>query len=82
MLATHERVRTESDTTVLVWHKSDGHCDGQCDFHPIACSDTDGIVLPGPTQDVPLNLDKPGESWCPDCLALIRADHAVEGRER
>lgn len=73
MLATPERMRTEGGATVLVWHKSVGRCDGQCDFHPIACSDTEGIVAPGPKQDVPLRLDKPGERWCPDCLAVIRA---------
>jgi len=73
MLATSERVRdTDGRTEVLVWHKSVGRCDGQCDFHPIACSQDEGIMLPGPKQDVPLSLDKPGESWCPDCLALPR----------
>ncbi|MCX5598475.1 hypothetical protein AB0I27_22410 [Streptomyces sp. NPDC050597] len=75
MLATQERVRIDSDTAVLVWHKAVGRCDGECDFHPIACSDTEGIVAPGPKQDVPLRLDKPGERWCPDCLAIIRKHH-------
>ncbi|MCI3279194.1 hypothetical protein [Streptomyces cylindrosporus] len=73
MLATSERVRAaDGRTDVLVWHKSAGRCDGQCDFHPIACSDTEGIVMPGPKQDVPISLDKPGERWCSDCLALPR----------
>ena len=78
MLATQERVRTEGGRTVLVWHKAVGRCNGQCDWHPIACSDTEGIVAPGPKQDVPLRLDKPGESWCPDCLTIIRAGCATE----
>lgn len=73
MLATSERVRdTDGQGDVLIWHKAVGRCDGQCDFHPIACSDTEGIVLPGPKQDVPLSLDKPGERWCTNCLALPR----------
>lgn len=71
MLATSERVREDDGRTeVLVWHKAVGRCDGQCDFHPIACSSTEGIVMPGPKQDVPLSLNEAGQRWCPDCLAL------------
>ncbi|MGW5123285.1 hypothetical protein ACWEQ7_04320 [Streptomyces sp. NPDC004069] len=69
MRATAERVRGTDGQTETVWHKARGRCDGQCDFHAIACSDTEGIVLPGPNRDMPLNLDVPGERWCPDCLA-------------
>ncbi len=79
MLATQERVRAGDGTTTLVWHKAVGSCNGACDFHPIACSDTDGIVVPGPKKDVPLSLDKPGERWCTACLSLIRA--ARSGKE-
>lgn len=72
MLATQERVRLDDGQTVIVWHRSPGRCDGECDFHAIACSDDEGITLPGPKRDVPMRLDKPGERWCPDCLAIIR----------
>ncbi len=76
MLAVSERVKgygREPDT--IVWHRSKaGHrCTGACDFHPIACSDDEGIVLPGPKQDVPLTLDRPGERWCTDCLTVAKA---------
>lgn len=69
MLATRERV-TEGRDEALVWHKPVGRAVEE--FQPIACSDMDGIVFPAPRQDVPLGLDKPGERWCPDCLAIIR----------
>ncbi|WP_432180909.1 hypothetical protein [Streptomyces sp. NBC_00063] len=68
MLATRGRV-AEGRSETLVWHKPVG--DTVNEFQAIACSDTDGIVLPAPKQDVPLDLDKPGERWCPECLALI-----------
>lgn len=67
MLATRERV-TEGRTEVLVWHKPVGRVVEE--FQPIACSVEEGIVFPAPKQDVPLSLDKPGERWCVDCLAL------------
>ena len=70
MLATRERV-TDGRAETTVWHKAVAPCDGQCDFHQVACSPTDGIAMPGPQQDVPLDLDEPGERWCLDCLALI-----------
>lgn len=74
MLATSERVRgAAGQADTIVWHKAVGRCTGDCDFHPIACSDTEGITLPGPKQDIPLSLDKPGERWCPNCLALVRS---------
>ncbi|WP_328336695.1 hypothetical protein [Streptomyces violaceus] len=71
MLATQERVRTEDGITVLVWHKpaQPEQCNGECDFHPISCSNTEGITAPGPLRDVPLDLKEPGERWCTDCLA-------------
>jgi hypothetical protein len=74
MLATPERVRGDGQAPdQIVWHKPVGRCNGECDFHAIACSDTEGIVFPAPKQEVPLRLDKPGERWCPDCLAIIRS---------
>ncbi|WP_405506358.1 hypothetical protein OG323_06120 [Streptomyces cyaneofuscatus] len=81
MLAVSERVpgygRTSDQT---IWHKpAAGHrCTGECDFHPIACSEEEGIVAPGPKQDVPIRLEKENERWCPDCLALHRQQPATQ----
>lgn len=71
MLATQERVRLDGGQTIIVWHKSADpeQCNGECDWHPIACSETDGITAPGPLKDVPLDLDEPGERWCTDRTA-------------
>jgi hypothetical protein len=72
MLATPERVRDEGlRTEALVWHKPTGPVVE--DFQAIACSVEEGIVLPWARKDVPLKLDEPGERWCADCLAVIRA---------
>lgn len=71
MLATPERVRGDGGRTeVLVWHKPVGRVVEE--FQPIACSSTEGIVMPWPKQEVPLCLDKAGERWCAGCLAAIR----------
>lgn len=71
MLATPERVQGDTVwTESVVWHKPVGRTVEE--FQPIACSDTEVIVFPPPKQDVPLSLDKPGERWCPDCLAIVR----------
>ncbi|MEU5043134.1 hypothetical protein [Streptomyces griseorubiginosus] len=76
MLAISERVQGDTVwTESLVWHKPVGRAVEE--FQPIACSDTEGIVLPGGKREVPLRLDKPGERWCPNCLAAIRADRAT-----
>ncbi|NUP20785.1 MAG: hypothetical protein HOZ81_32860 [Streptomyces sp.] len=72
MLATQERVRLDGGQVAIVWHRSPGRCNGECDFHPIACSADEGIIAPGPKQDVPIRLEVPGERWCSDCLAIIR----------
>ncbi|WP_030570252.1 hypothetical protein [Streptomyces aureocirculatus] len=74
MQATPERVREGSGRTVQVWHLlADGQdCNGDCDWHPISCSDEEGIVAPGGTRDVPLDLDERGQRWCGDCLVLAR----------
>lgn len=74
MLATPERVREPDGRPVRVWHLlADGQdCDGNCDWHAIACSNEDGIVMPTGTRDVPVDLDEPGQRWCGDCLAIAR----------
>ncbi|MFD3638218.1 hypothetical protein [Streptomyces griseus] len=75
MIAVSERVpghgRTPHQT---IWHKpAVGHrCTGACDFHPIACSEEEGIVAPAPKQDVPIRLTKENEAWCTDYLNLHR----------
>lgn len=81
MLATPERVRKADGRTVQVWHMlaAGQTCDGECDFHRIACSSEDGIVLPGVVRDVPVELDEPGQRWCADCLTIIRAAAQVDG---
>lgn len=75
MLATQERVRLDGGQIAIVWHKAADpeQCNGECDWHPIACSETEGITAPGPLKNVPLDLDEPGERWCTDCLAADRA---------
>lgn len=84
MLATPERIpghgRARDQT---VWHKpAPGHrCAGDCDFHPIACSAQEGIAVPGPKQDVPLHIDKDHETWCANCLSLIREQRANTTKE-
>lgn len=74
MLATPERVREDDGRTVQVWHLlADGQaCNGECDFHPIACSNDEGIVAPGGLRDVSVELGEPGQRWCGDCVAIIR----------
>lgn len=85
MLATAETVRTGTlrDATVLVWHllAQPETCDGDCDVHAIACalSEDDGINLPGPTREVPLNLEMTGERWCTSCLARAQANNPSQG---
>ncbi|QWF85790.1 hypothetical protein [Amycolatopsis sp. CA-230715] len=72
MLAVAERVHGPHDGTHdVVWHKPVGH-DPDALFQRIACSDVDGIVMPGPKYQVPAKLDWPGERWCPDCRPTAR----------
>ncbi|MFE0063418.1 hypothetical protein [Streptomyces sp. NPDC059003] len=80
MLAVAERLRGIGDVPdVVIWHApGDGaECDGDCDFHAIACSDSEGIVLPAPKRDVPVDLGVPGERWCDDCLAIISREPVI-----
>ncbi|MFD8088593.1 hypothetical protein [Streptomyces malaysiensis] len=71
MLAISERVPGTSDAPdKLIWHKPVGRIVEE--FQAIACSDEEGITLPWAKRDVPLRLDKPGESWCPHCLKLAK----------
>lgn len=77
MLAVSERVRGVGDEPdTLIWHLPAGEdeCVGDCDFHAIACSSQDGIVLPWPSRDVPLRLVEPRERWCTDCLAMASVE--------
>lgn len=69
MLATPERVRGIGDEPDrLIWHKPVGQ--PVADFQAIACSAEEGITLPWGNRQVPLQLNVPNESWCPDCLAV------------
>ncbi|MEU5043251.1 hypothetical protein [Streptomyces griseorubiginosus] len=71
MLAIAERVLgQDSRGDTLIWHKPVGRVVEE--FQAIACSAEDGITLPPAKQNVPISLDKPGERWCRDCLALLR----------
>lgn len=47
-----------------VWHLVGG--DGDADFRPIACSQDEGIVAPGPGYR--------REPTCPECLAIGDGD--------
>lgn len=70
MLAVAERV-PEGGTFVTIWRRYPLEaCDGDCAFHPIACSDEEGISVPGSLHDVPPNLNVDGERWCSDCLVI------------
>ncbi|MER8003009.1 hypothetical protein [Streptomyces sp. NPDC095613] len=77
MLATQERVH-EGDRTVIIWHMAaePEQCSGECDWHPIACSTTEGIIAPGPLREIPIDLaavpleqKTEAQRWCSDCLA-------------
>jgi hypothetical protein len=73
-IATSELGRDAHGRTIQIWHLlAEGQtCNGECDWHAIACSSDEGIAMPGGTRDVPLELDEPGQRWCPDCLALAK----------
>lgn len=78
MLAVSERVSghgERDEDEEVVWHLlAGGHeCAGDCDFHPIACTNTEGIAAPAPQCDVPVKLATPGERWCVSCLEIVEA---------
>ncbi|TKS96314.1 hypothetical protein [Streptomyces lasalocidi] len=76
MLAVSERILGRGGITEgLIWHKP-VDSDPERTFQQIACSEEDGIVMPSGKREVPLSLDKEGERWCPDCLAVIRSNSA------
>ncbi|MFI1189317.1 hypothetical protein [Streptomyces californicus] len=78
MLATAEHLYPEGPLgrVEIIWHRpaNAATCDGDCDYHPIACGDP-GISVPGGLRDVPDALSKPGQRWCTAC----RPDMTSEG---
>ena len=70
MLATAELRRPEGalGPVETIWHLAadPNGCNGDCDYHPIACSAL-GISMPGGIQEVPDDLDEPHQRWCTDC---------------
>ncbi|RST09025.1 hypothetical protein EF910_02120 [Streptomyces sp. WAC07149] len=72
MIATAERVLAPGFwTDLLTWHVPAG---GVVEaFQAIACSDQEGLVVPAAPRGVAVNLDVPGQSWCPGCLMLAQA---------
>lgn len=74
-LAVSERVHEGSrEQDVWIWHLPAGDKEyaGDCDFHAVAYSGQEGIVLPAPQRDVPLDHVGPNERWCVDRLAITR----------
>ncbi|RSS41590.1 hypothetical protein EF912_31360 [Streptomyces sp. WAC07061] len=72
VIATAERVLAPGfGTDRLIWHVPAGGLVE--DFQALACSDQEGLSAPGGPRDVPVDLDVPGQSWCPRCLMLARA---------
>jgi hypothetical protein len=72
MLAVAERAGgIGNDTEPVIWHIPVGDS-VEAMFQAIACSAEEGIVLHGPSRDVPLQLNSPGEEWCDACLAKNR----------
>jgi len=74
VLAVPECVKSrDGKPDITVWHAptDPGECDGDCDYHDIACDDENNIPFPWPNRYVPLDLKTPNERWCPECLALF-----------
>lgn len=72
MLATAERIHPTGalGPVEIVWHAptDPGACDGNCDFHAVACGEP-GISVTGGIRDVPEDLtERPGQRWCAACL--------------
>jgi hypothetical protein len=80
MLATAERVHPEGPlgSVEIIWHRptDPDSCDGNCDYHTVACG-AHGISVPGGMQDVPETLSESGQRWCTACLAGERADGPI-----
>ncbi|MFE0777517.1 hypothetical protein [Streptomyces sp. NPDC058861] len=80
MLATAELVRSsDPKKTETVWHRptDPDACDGNCDYHTVACGEP-GISLPGGIRDVPEDLNEPGQRWCADCRIEQNPDESQE----
>ncbi|MFD5013808.1 hypothetical protein [Streptomyces chartreusis] len=70
MIATSERVRgCGLGPDRLVWHVPVGAVVE--DFQAIACSEVEGLAVSSGQREVPLHLDVPEESWCPECLVRV-----------
>ncbi|MFE9252880.1 hypothetical protein [Streptomyces sp. NPDC007088] len=78
MLATAEHIHREGPfgPVETIWHRpaDPAACDGDCDYHPIACGDP-GISVPGGLREVPDVLSEPRQRWCRAC----RPDMASDG---
>lgn len=76
MLATAERLHLEGPfgPVEIIWHRpaDPTSCDGDCDYHAIACGEP-GISVPGGLRDVPDALE-PGERWCTACRPGVTLD--------
>ncbi|MFK0154169.1 hypothetical protein ACIQVK_19110 [Streptomyces sp. NPDC090493] len=70
VLATAERTYPDGslEPVEIVWHRpaDPDACDGNCDYHPVACG-APGISVPGGIVDVPEGLAEPGQRWCAAC---------------
>lgn len=54
------------DHSVEIWHLMKEEYVPESDFHPIACSEKEGINLPGHPEH--------REPTCPDCVALLESE--------
>ncbi|MFF2228928.1 hypothetical protein ACFVV7_37045 [Streptomyces globisporus] len=77
MLATAERLHPEGPLgpVEIIWHRpaDPAACDGDCDYHPIACGEP-GVSVPGGLRDVPDALSEPGQRWCTACRPDMTPD--------
>lgn len=73
MRAIAEVTNRVSDPRRIIWHVPKMDQQHYPDFVSIEClnDDDEGIVCAGNYEDVPEDLsDRPGESWCTDCLRV------------
>ncbi|MFJ6437757.1 hypothetical protein [Streptomyces sp. NPDC091416] len=77
MLATAERLHPEGPfgPVEIIWHRptDPDACDGDCDYHPIACGEP-GVSVPGGLREVPDVLSEPGQRWCTACRPVLTSD--------